>query len=194
MTLEGHARVQFRAPLRSLRAWGPCGPEVALDHKPEPTMTDSPVAVSRTPIEITTTSGQKLRMTRRVKAAIDAMVWQGLKRDDAAQSVGMKDNSLYVALAKPDVRAYYLSQCEVLRVSGKARRIFRLEEIAAQDENKQAAVNSIRALELMGDDVAVGAGLQHRAGMVIVVVNGATGGSVTSPDRPDQALVIDHEP
>src|SRR5450631_2256543 len=83
---------------------------------------------------------RKHTISPKVKAALDLMVWLGLKRDEAATKAGLKDNSLYVALRKPDVKAYYAAECEVLRVSGRARRIYRLETISEQDENKQAAV------------------------------------------------------
>lgn len=61
------------------------------------------------------------RISRKVRTAIEAMVWGGLKRHEAAERAGMKDNSLYVALRKPDVKALYLAECEVLRLSGRAR-------------------------------------------------------------------------
>lgn len=101
---------------------------------------------------------RNLKITRKVRDAISLMVWEGLKRDIAAQRVGMKDNSLYVALRKPDVRAFYLSECEVLRTSGRARRLHRLEAMAEQDDNKQAAVNAILALERLApsDELASG--------------------------------------
>jgi hypothetical protein len=97
-------------------------------------------------------SGRKLTVTRKVRAAIQQMVWHGLKRDEAAAAAGLTDHSLYVALRSPHVKAYYLAECEVLRTSGRARRIHRLEQMVEQDDNKQAVVNAVRALELMSDD------------------------------------------
>ena len=86
------------------------------------TDTSSPISISRKPQKVQ--AGNKtVRMTARVRAAIELMVWQGLKRDEAAQAAGLKDNSLYAALRKPDVRMFYTAECEVLRLSGRARRI-----------------------------------------------------------------------
>jgi hypothetical protein len=82
------------------------------------------------------------------------MVFRGRTRDESAIHEGLQPDSLYRALRRPDVKNEYLRLCEVLRVSGRARRISRLEAIVEQDENKQAAVNAARALELMGTDEA----------------------------------------
>jgi len=89
----------------------------------------------------------KLKVTGRLKTAIEAMVWQGLKRDDAAAAAGLTINGLYSALRKPHVRQAYLAECEVLRVSGRARRIHRLEEIAEASSNLNASVQAIRTLD-----------------------------------------------
>ncbi|MCK1718874.1 hypothetical protein [Bradyrhizobium sp. 141] len=115
-----------------------------------------------------------LKITRKVRDAISLMVWEGLKRDDAAQRVGMKDNSLYVALRKPDVRAFYLSECEVLRTSGRARRLHRLEQMSEQDDNKQAAVNAILALERLApsDEAAVGRAASMPGLQIVIQTNG----------------------
>lgn len=100
----------------------------------------------------TTKQPRALKVTGKVKVAIDAMVFQGLKRDDAAQAAGLKDNSLYVALARPDVKAYYLQQLDVLRTSARARNFHRLEQIRDQDSNQMAAINAIKVLEQVSDE------------------------------------------
>ena len=46
----------------------------------------------------------------------------------------------------------YLSACEVLRLSSRAKRLHRLDELATQDSNKQGAVNAIKAGEGIVDD------------------------------------------
>lgn len=88
-----------------------------------------------------------LAVTGRLKTAIDAMVWQGLKRDEAAASANLTAHALYSALRKPHVKAYYLAECEVLRTSGRARRIHRLEEISEATSNLNASVQAIRTLD-----------------------------------------------
>jgi len=132
------------------------------------------------------------RITGKVRAAIEAMVWQALPRAAAAKAAGISEHGLYKALRKPPVKAFYLAECEVLRTSGRARRILRLEEIGEQDENKAAAVQAIRALEGMSDDQAVGRSAQSVPGLVIQIINNGP------PPRTIDALVtqpqaIEHE-
>jgi hypothetical protein len=126
-----------------------------------------------------------VRISRRVKAAVEAMVWQGMKRGEAAQATGMKDNSLYVAFRRPEVRAYYLSECEVLRVSGRARRIHRLEGLVEQDENKMAAVQASRTLDNMGEDAQARSGVQASPWLTIRITN------VAAAPAP---ITIEHKP
>lgn len=114
------------------------------------------------------------RISATVRTAIEAMVWQGLKRPDAAQMAGMKDNSLYIAMRKPDVKAYYLAECEVFRLSGRAKRLHRLQALADQDENKNAAVAAIKAAEQISDPVAaLGPHAQRLPGITIVIQGGS---------------------
>ena len=92
-----------------------------------------------------------LRITRRVKDGIDAMVEQGLDYQRAAAHVGMSTYRFRLALEKPHVQAYYRAQCQVLRASTTARNIHRLCEIR-DAENNMPAVNAIKALEGISDE------------------------------------------
>lgn len=115
-----------------------------------------------------------LTVTGKNRAAIDAMVWQGLKRSDAAKVAGLTDHALYTALTKPHVKAYYNQQCEVLRTSGRARRIHRLEAMLEQDDNKAAVINAALALENMANDqAAVNAQQSAVPGVIIQIVTQA---------------------
>lgn len=129
---------------------------------------------------------RKLTVTGKNRAAIDAMVWQGLKRGDAAKVAGLTDHALYTALTKPHVKAYYLAQCEMLRTSGRARRIHRLEAMQEQNDNKAAVINAILALESMGNDQAsVNAAQKQSPGVVIQIIN--------APAQP-AVRTIEHDP
>lgn len=115
--------------------------------------------------------GPKHRITAKVRTAIDAMVWQGLTRDKAAEAAGLKDHSLYVAFRSPHVKAYYLNELEVLRTSERARNINRLCEIR-DAANNMPAVNAIKALEQIEDDRgSISGSSRHQVPGVIVVVN-----------------------
>jgi hypothetical protein len=111
-------------------------------------------------------------ITRKAKDAIDAMVWLGLPRSEAATKAGLSDHGLYKALRSPPVKAYYLSECEMLRTSGRARRIHRLEAMLEQSDNKAAVINAALALEGMGNDQAsVSAQQKQSPGVVIQIIN-----------------------
>lgn len=110
-------------------------------------------------------------ISRKVQDAIRAMVWEGLKRADAAQKAGMTDHGLYVAMRSPHVKAAYLAECEVLRVSGRARRIHRLEEMVEQNDNKAAVVNAALALERLNpDDISSTSSGHSTPGVTIKIV------------------------
>lgn len=142
-------------------------------------MTDLTTIDDRPPAATGKTEPKPAKITAKVRAAISIMVWEGLKRADAAAKAGLKDNSLYVALRKPDVRALYVSECETLRLSGRARRIHRLDQLAEQDENRNAAVAAIKAAEGLNDhpgtNVSVNVGIAVAGWVVDLSEPGETG-------------------
>lgn len=131
-----------------------------------------------------------LKVTGKVRIAIEAMVWQGLKRADAAQVAGLVEHSLYVALRSPHVKAHYLAECEVLRTSGRARRIHRLEAMLEQDDNKAAVINAALALDRLTDEALTGRGTQSLPGLQIVVIQGGT--AAIQASQPVPAITIEH--
>ena len=90
-----------------------------------------------------------LRITKRVREAIDTMVERGMRYNEAATEHGIAVRHMRLALQKPHVIAYYKAQCQVLRDARLARNIHRLGEIA-DAENNMPAVNAIKTL--MGID------------------------------------------
>jgi hypothetical protein len=135
------------------------------------------------------------KVTGKLRVAIEAMVWAALPRAEAAAHAGMTEHGLYKALRKPPVRAYYLSECEVLRTSGRARRIHRLEQIAEQDDNKQAAVNAIKALDYQEDQQHAAAARSVSPGLVIVIEQRGTYVPHMAHERETEAKpLIEHEP
>jgi hypothetical protein len=111
------------------------------------------------------------KVTGKLHRAIEAMVWEGASRKEAAERAGLSDHGLRQALRRPHVLARYRAECEVLRASGRAKRLHRLEALAEQDENRNAAVAAIKAAEQLGDEQA-GPGIRQQVpGFVIVVQN-----------------------
>lgn len=132
---------------------------------------------------------RKLQVTGRLKVALECMVWEGLKRDDAATKAGLTVHALYSALRKPHVKAEYLAQCEVLRTSGRARRIHRLEEISEATSNLNASVQAIRSLDAPdGGNSSIGSGTSAASPGVTIHIHAAPqAGPHPQPVRSDHA-------
>src|SRR5215469_5343265 len=92
-----------------------------------------------------------LRITKRIREAVDTMVTRGVSYDQAAAEHGIATRHMRLALAKPHVMAYHQQQLKVLRGARSARNFHRLCQIA-DAENNMPAVNAIKALELIGDE------------------------------------------
>ncbi len=80
------------------------------------------------------------------RALVEAMVWQGLNRRDAIEKLGISASYGHRLLRSPDTMAHYLAELDVLRNSGKARLVHRLEELTEQDDNQTAAVGAAKVL------------------------------------------------
>lgn len=123
------------------------------------------------------------KVTGKLRRAIEAMVWEGARRKEAAQIAGIKDHSLRAALKKPHVLAHYRSELEVLRESERARNLLRLCEIRDQDDNKGAAVKAIQVLD--GDKE------QRRTNIAVNVVMPGIIIDLSEPLAHEQTLVSD---
>lgn len=115
------------------------------------------------------------------------MIWEGLKRDDAAQAAGMSVHGLREALKRTHVRQYYKAQIEVLRDSEHARNVHRLAEIRDAGNN-MPAVQAIGMLERMRTEDDLGrSAMQSTPGVTIVIKQ--IGTQVTQPEP----IVIENE-
>lgn len=88
----------------------------------------------------TAKASRKVRISVRVKRAIELMVDDGRKRADAAKDANLTDDALYRALTKPEVLAYRNERMRVLRESAAARTIAKAEQLmdSATSEHVQA--------------------------------------------------------
>lgn len=124
-------------------------------------------------------------LTKRVKAAIEAQVFEGLGRADAAKKAGLTEASFYQALRKPIVLAYWNAQLEVLRTGERARNLHRLTEIREQGDNLNAAVRAVQVLEQAAEG--------NRAGGTNININIAPGYVIDlSAEDGSRAQVIDN--
>jgi hypothetical protein len=113
-----------------------------------------------------------LRITKRVKDAINAMVVDKQRWDDAAIAVGLSTRAMRLALEKPHVIQYLRKQLDVSRGARAVANFHRLCEIA-DCENNMPAVNAIKALEQISDE-PTNKTQQPSAGVTIRIVNVAT--------------------
>lgn len=138
-------------------------------------------------------------VTGKLKAALDLMVWDNLKRKDAAEKAGLADASLRFAFRKPHVMAYYQAELKALRDNLRARNVHRLDGIADDSKNDMARVGAIKALEQIADQADEknrNPGAAMIPGLQIVIVSGPGGNApphVVGP-APYQPPPIDHKP
>jgi hypothetical protein len=130
---------------------------------------------------------RKANVTGVVRTAIEAMVWNGLPRSKAAEKAGISEHGLYKALRKPPVKAFYLSELEVLRSSERARNIHTLIEVRDQKKNQMARVQAVSKLEQLADEQHAGANKQSLPGLVVQI----NVGSDTRLTQPT-ATIIDN--
>jgi hypothetical protein len=89
---------------------------------------------------------RKVRISSRVKVAIDAMVMGGLSRPDAAKHAGIEDNTLYIALRKPEVLQYRSAQMEVMRTSESSRTFARIAKLADNADSEHVRLDASKHL------------------------------------------------
>jgi hypothetical protein len=116
-------------------------------------------------------------VTGRLRHALDLMIWGGqdskpLDWNDAARAVNISARSMRKSLERPAVRQYLLTQKQVLRACISAKSLSRLDELAAQRSNMNAAVNAIRAID---ESEAVERPLMGERPGVTIVIQQPTG-------------------
>ena len=148
-------------------------------------MTDNELVPTRQAIEAKDRSAP-LKVTGKLKVAIEQMVWHGARRAEAAEKAGMKDHSLRAALRKAHVMAHYHSELGVLRESTRAKNFHRLDDIAEVSPNAMARVAAIKTMENISEPLRSVASGQPLAGWVIMLDEPATGLSVRIASQPRQ--------
>ena len=132
------------------------------------------------------------KLTPRVKAACNYMVWEGLPFDEAATKAGLTIQAMRYALAKPHVLRYLKEQQQVLRGSEGPRSIHRIREIRDAAENKPALD---AAMWFVTEDAAQqrGSAAQAPPGVTIRIVNVVAAAHAGAPQHVT-AAAIEHEP
>jgi hypothetical protein len=115
----------------------------------------------------------RLRVTGKLAQALSLIVFEGLKRKDAAEQVGLTEHAVYQALRKPHVAAWFNEQLQAMRTGARARALHRMIELSEQNDNFAAAVAATRPLLATDEQERAGlAGVDHRPGLQIVIQTG----------------------
>lgn len=104
-------------------------------------------------------------LTRRIRKAVDAMVWHAMTRADAAAHAGLTEDALRQALRKPEVMAYLNEQLDVLR-SGERPRAFHKLVKMAHDEKISDRTQFEAARYIDGQEQEI---RKHQRGMQVTV-------------------------
>jgi hypothetical protein len=133
-----------------------------------------------------------MRVTGKLKAVCDAMVWEGMPWDKAALKLNFRTRSMRLAMQRPHVLRYIAAQRRVLLAQSSGQNLHRLGELRDQDSNPAAAVQAARALEALAIEARGGpsggalAG-GPRAGYII-------GLSGEAPTTAGLVIVVNHPP
>lgn len=116
-----------------------------------------------------------LKVTGRLRHAVELMIWQGHSRDEAAAAAGLKPKSLYNAFRKHHVRAFFRAELGALRESAHAKNFHHLEKIAAESANDMARVSAIKTMSAIAEseEHASTGGRITQPGMTILIVQPA---------------------
>ncbi len=90
-----------------------------------------------------------IRISRKVKRALEHMAFYGKNRKEAAETVGLKEDSLYKAMTKSDVKTVMRDLQKVLRESEAHRSIARIAKLA-DDKGESGQVRLNANVELLG--------------------------------------------
>ena len=111
---------------------------------------------------------QAIKLSRRLKSAIDLMVWDCLTDSEAAVRTKSHVQTIRLALKQPNARAYFREQCEMLRSRENPRNTHTLIAIRDQDANQMARVAAIKELERSSDQQVTG-GATRSPGVVVII-------------------------
>jgi hypothetical protein len=134
-----------------------------------------------------------MRVTGKLKAVCDAMVWEGLRWDTAALKLNFRTRSMRLAMQRPHVLRYIAAQRRVLLAQSSGQNLHRLGELRDQNSNPAAAVQAARALEGLAIEARGGPGGNALAGGpragYIIDLSGSE-----QPTTAGLVIVVNHPP
>jgi len=93
---------------------------------------------------------KRMQMSGKLRAALDAMVWDALEWNEAARMFNFSVQAMRKALTRRHVLVYLRKEREVFRASIAPRNIHRLKQIRDAADN-MPAVQAIKVLEQIGE-------------------------------------------
>lgn len=132
-------------------------------------MTSTDIAPTAPTVPTHKRTGKPLKVAGKVSELLDKMIETGLRYPDAAAAIGMHVRAARKALDQPHVLNELRRRKQVFRDGICAGNILRLAEIRDQDDNKQAAVNAIKALEQLDDEPTTSSHRDRAPGVVIYI-------------------------
>jgi hypothetical protein len=132
---------------------------------------------------ITLPDGTRQQIKRNLKAALDFMVWDGMRFDAAARKAGYAVSSMRKALERSHVRRYLQEQRNVFAANIAAQNLHRAAAIRDQDDNRTAALQAVRWIEEVASGRAASeAGRVSAPGIVINIGAAAVPRSMPADD------------
>lgn len=135
-------------------------------------ITGQPLAMVA-PAPSATVRNERRRVTGRVKLALDAMVYEGKRFDEAALQAGLTVRTMRYALERPHCLRYLREQKQVFRASVSAQNIHKLAELRDSSGNAMAQLGAIKVLEQIDSDPQAQSSAIRSPGFVIVVNAGS---------------------
>jgi hypothetical protein len=137
---------------------------------------------------------QRMKVSGKLKTALELMVWSGKRRAESAKEAGLADASLRSALRKPHVLAWYNNELAALRTSLRAKNVHRLDTIADASANDMAKVSAIKTLELITEQAETRSpsGATQLPGIQIVIVQRAAELKPINPTQITTGFERDH--
>jgi hypothetical protein len=133
------------------------------------------------------------RISKRLKAALDMMVWpdelgRTLAYDEAAHRANITTRSMRKSLERPVVRMYLRAEAEVFRATLSTQTLARLRDLGWQDENRNAAVAAIKVIRGEDEDQSRSLNLPspHVTIRIVNAVNAAPAPPIESKPPVDE--------
>jgi hypothetical protein len=130
------------------------------------------------------------RVTGKLKAAIDLMIWEGKPWNEAAMTLKYSTRSMRLALEKPHVIKYLRAQRGIRLAQMSGENLQALQNARDQQSNPAASVQAARALEALAFDGDGGGGQRMggaRSGWIIDLSEPTPAGLVIHVVHPTQA-------